>query len=111
MTLIFCHKKNPLSKILIYFCGHVSCFHKMSWDFKDDTKFNVSYTHNSTLMTVVPFRGFGVIVPESLIRDIGIASEWCDLLGIKLNASKTKTVIVSKSRTMHPQSPPLTIGG
>ena len=32
-------------------------------------------------------------------------------MGIKLNASKTKTKIVSRSRTMHPQSPSLTIGG
>ena len=31
-------------------------------------------------------------------------------LWMKLNASKTKTMIVSRSRTMHPQSPPLTIG-
>ena len=30
---------------------------------------------------------------------------------MKLNASKTKTMIVSRSRTMHPQSPTLTIGG
>ena len=30
---------------------------------------------------------------------------------MKLNASKTKTMIVSRSRTMHPQSPPLTIDG
>ena len=30
---------------------------------------------------------------------------------MKSNASKTKTMIVSRSRTMHPQSPPLTIGG
>ena len=30
---------------------------------------------------------------------------------MKLNASKTKTMIVSRSRTMHPQSPRLTIGG
>ena len=30
---------------------------------------------------------------------------------MKLNDSKTKTMIVSRSRTMHPQSPPLTIGG
>ena len=29
----------------------------------------------------------------------------------KLNASKTKTMIVSRSRTMHSQSPELTIGG
>ena len=30
---------------------------------------------------------------------------------MKLNACKTKTMIVSRSCTMHPQSPPLTIGG
>ena len=36
---------------------------------------------------------------------------WCDLWGMKLNASKTKTMIVSRSCTMHPQSPPLTIDG
>ena len=29
---------------------------------------------------------------------------------MKLNVSKTKTMIVSMSRTMQPQSPPLTIG-
>ena len=30
---------------------------------------------------------------------------------MKFNGSKTKTMIVSRSRTMHPQSPALTIGG
>ena len=30
---------------------------------------------------------------------------------MKLNASKTKTMILLRSRTMHPQSLPLTIGG
>ena len=38
-------------------------------------------------------------------------SEWCYLWGIKLNASNTKTMIVSRSRTMFSQSPALTIGG
>ena len=38
-------------------------------------------------------------------------SEWCYLWGMKLNVSTTKTMIVSRSRTMHPQSPTLTIGG
>ena len=28
-----------------------------------------------------------------------------------MDASKTKTIIVSRSCTIHPQSPPLTIGG
>ena len=38
-------------------------------------------------------------------------SELCDLWGMKSNASKTKTAIVSRSRTMDPQSPAFTIGG
>ena len=36
---------------------------------------------------------------------------WCDLYGIKLNASKTKTMIVYKSRTVYPQLTPLTLDG
>ena len=62
-------------------------------------------------MPVVPSPGVRVAVAESLIRDLGRVSEWCDLWRMKLNASKTKTMIVSRSHTMHPQSSPLTIGG
>ena len=71
----------------------------------------IGYEDDSTLMAVVPSLGVKVAVAESLIRDLGRVSEWCDLWEMKLNASKTKTLIVSRSRTMHPQSPPLTIGG
>ena len=70
----------------------------------------IGYADDSTLMAVVPSPGLRVAVAESLIRDLGRVSEWCDLLGMKLNASKTKTMIVTRSRTMHPQSRPLTIG-
>ena len=69
------------------------------------------YSDYSTLMAVVPSPSVRVAVAESLIRDLGRVSEWCDLWGMKLNVSYTKTMIVSRSRTMHPQSPPLTIGG
>ena len=44
-----------------------------------------------------------------MISDLGRVTEWCELWGMKLNASKAKTMKVSRSRTMHPQSPPLTI--
>ena len=70
----------------------------------------IGYSDDSTLMAVVPSPGFRVAVAESLIRNLGSVSEWCDLWGMKLNASKTQTMIVSRSRTMHPQSPPSTIG-
>ena len=71
----------------------------------------VGYADDSTLMAVVPSPCVRVTVAESLIRDLGRVGEWCNLRGMKLNASKTKTMIVSRSRTMHPQSHPLTIGG
>ena len=71
----------------------------------------ISYTDNPTLMAAVPSPGIRVAVAESLNRDLDRVSEWCNLCGMKLNASRTKTMIVSRSRTMHPQSPPLTIGG
>ena len=71
----------------------------------------IGYADNSTLMAVVPSPGVRVAIAESLIRDLGRVSEWCDLWGMKLNASKTMTMIVPRSRTMHPQPPPLTIGG
>ena len=71
----------------------------------------IGYVDDSTLIVVVKYTGVRVAVAESLSRDIVKVSEWCDLWGMKLNVSKTKTVIVSRSCTMHPQSPALSIGG
>ena len=65
----------------------------------------IGYADDSTLMAVVPSPGVRVAVAESLIRDLGRVSEWCDLWGMKLNATKTKTIIVSRSRTMNPTYP------
>ena len=36
---------------------------------------------------------------------------WCNLWGMKLNVSKTKTMIVCRSRTVHPQLTQLTLDG
>ena len=71
----------------------------------------IGYADDSTLIAVVPSQGLWVAVAEFVSRDLGKVNEWCDLWGKKLNASKTKTMIVSRSRTIHPQSPALTIGG
>ena len=70
----------------------------------------MGYADNSTLIAVVPSPGLRVTVAESLSHDLVKVSELRDLWGIKLNASKTKTMIVSRSPTMHLQSPILTIG-
>ena len=71
----------------------------------------LGYAYVPTLVAVVPSRGVRVTLAESLIRDLGKVSEWCGLWGIKLTASKTRTLIVSRSRTIYHQSPTLTIGG
>ena len=57
----------------------------------------MGYADSSTLMAVLPSTGVRVIVAESLIRDFGRVREWRDLWGMKLNATKTKTMIVSRS--------------
>ena len=71
----------------------------------------IGYADYSTLIAVVPSTGLRVAVAESLSRDLVKVNDLCDLWGMKFNASKTKTMIVSRSCTMHPQSPALTIGG
>ena len=48
------------------------------------------------MIAVVPSPGVRVTVEESLSLDPVKVSEWCDLWGMKLNASKTKTMIVSR---------------
>ena len=52
-----------------------------------------------------------VSVTESMNRDLNRVIVWCDLWGMKLNASKTKTAIVSRSRTVHPHLTLLTLDG
>ena len=53
---------------------------------------------DSTLIAVVPSPGVKISVAESLSRDLVKVSK---CRGLKLNASKTKTMIVSSSRTIH----------
>ena len=65
----------------------------------------IGYADDSILMAVVRSSRVRVGVAESLIRDLGRVSEWCDFWRMKLNVSKTKTMIVSRSRTMHPNHP------
>ena len=39
----------------------------------------IGYADDFTLIAVVACHGFRVAVAESLIRDLGRVSEWCDL--------------------------------
>ena len=69
------------------------------------------YADDSTLVAVVSFPGERVAVSESMNRDLNRVSVWCNLWLMKLNASKTNTMLVSWSLTVHPQLIPLTLDG
>ena len=68
------------------------------------------YADDSTLVAVVPSPGERVAV-ESMNHDLNRVSVGYNLWGMKLNASKTKTMIVFRSCTVHPQLTPLTLVG
>ena len=57
----------------------------------------------------MPSPGERVAVSESMNCDLSRVSVWCNLWGMKLNASKT--MIVSRPCTVHPQLTPLTLDG
>ena len=63
----------------------------------------IGYADDFTLMAFVLSPGVRVIEAESLFSGLGRVSEWCDLWGMKLNDSKIKTMIYSRSPTMYPQ--------
>ena len=73
----------------------------------------IGFANDSTLITLVPSQSVRIAVAESFNHDLIKVSEWCvwPSLGMKFNTRKTKTMIVSRSCTMHLQTPPLTIGG
>ena len=61
------------------------------------------YANESTLVAVVQSPGERVAVSQSMNRNLKRVTEWCNHWGVKLNAIKTKTMIVSRSRTVHPK--------
>ena len=67
------------------------------------------YADDSTLVAVVKSPGDTLAVSESLNLYLNWVSVWCNLWGMKLNSSKT--MIVSRSRTVYPQFTPLALDG
>ena len=63
------------------------------------------YADDSTLVAVVPSPGERVAVSESKNRDLNRVSVWCNLWGMKLNASKTKTMIFSVTHSSSSVNP------
>ena len=61
----------------------------------------VAYADDATLIAVIPSH-HRHLVSESLNRDLAKIYDWSSLWGMKLNANKTQSMIVSRSRTVYP---------
>ena len=70
----------------------------------------VSYADDATLLARIPSPNMRSDVTESLNRDLSKISTWCNLWGMRLNPTKTQSMIVSRSRTVFPPHPDLLVG-
>ena len=69
----------------------------------------VSYADDATLLAVVPSPAARLDVSDSLNRDLAKISSWCRNWGMLMNPTKTQSMIVGRSRTVHPAHPDLLI--
>ena len=69
----------------------------------------VSYADDATLLAAVPSPALRSDICCSLNRDLARISSWCKSWGMKMNAAKTQSMIVGRSRTVHPPHPDLLI--
>ena len=70
----------------------------------------VSYADDATLLARTPSPNMRSDITESLNRDLSKISTWCNLWGMRLNPYKTQSMIVSRSRTVFPPHPNLSVG-
>ena len=70
----------------------------------------IGYADDHSLVAVIKSPQQRSVVSQSINRDLETIHNWCDRWGMKLNPSKTKTLLVSRSRTEEPPHPLLRIG-
>ena len=63
------------------------------------------------LLTVIPKPSDRPRVEASILRDLKAVSRWCDEWCMTLNPSKTKSLVVSRSRTAYPVHGSLSLDG
>ena len=70
----------------------------------------IGYADDHTLKAVIRSPQQRHEVAQSIDRDLERIQVWCSRWGMKLNSSKTKTLLISRSRTVVPPHPQLFIG-
>ena len=71
----------------------------------------VGYADDSTLLCRIPHPRDRSSVAASLNEDLAVISNWCSRWGMLVNPSKTRGMLISRSRTVEPSFPDLLIDG
>ena len=71
----------------------------------------VGYADDSTLLYRIPHPRDMPSVAASLNDDLAVISDWCSRWGMLVNSSKTRGMLISRSRTVEPLFPDLLIDG
>ena len=71
---------------------------------------NVAYADDMTIYVIIPKPAMRGVFAQMLSDDLIVIRAWCIQWGMQLNASKTKSIIFSRSRTHLPEHPGLSIG-
>ena len=69
----------------------------------------VGYTDDSTLLCRIPHPRDRSSVAASLNDDLAVISDWCSRWGMLVNPSKTRGMLISRSRTVVPLFPDLVV--
>ena len=71
----------------------------------------VGYADDSTLLCRIPHPRERSFVAASLNDDLAVISDWCSRWGMLVNPSKTREMLISRSRTIEPLFPDLVMDG
>ena len=71
----------------------------------------VSYADDTTLYVAIDSPHDRLTKANMLCRDILRIKSWCERWGMKLNPLKSRSLIISRSRTLQPQHPVLSVDG
>ena len=71
----------------------------------------VGNANDSTLLCRIPHPRDRLSVAASLNDDLAVISDWCSRWGMLVNPSKTRGMLISRSRTVEPLFPDLLIDG
>ena len=70
---------------------------------------NVAYADDTTIYVIVPKPTVRALCARKLSDDLVFIRAWCIQWGMQLNPVKTKSITFSRSRTVHPEHPDLSL--